>query len=378
MDNAAAMNIALLLAGGLIVLTIGAELLVRGASKLAAIARISPLVIGLTVVAYGTSAPEMTVSAITAVQGKTDIALGNVVGSNIFNVLFILGVSALIIPLSVNVQLLRFDVPLMIGVSCLAWVLAIDGRISLLDGSFLFAGLIAYTVWSIYASRRESGLVQQEFAAEFGPPEPPASGFRSRQLLASAGVVLAGLALLVLGSKWFVDGASELARLAGLSELVIGLTIVAAGTSLPEVATSVVAAIKGERDIAVGNVIGSNLFNLMGVLGVSGILSGLSGSEGLSVSENALRFDIPVMIAAAIGCLPIFLTGRTIHRWEGAVLLGYDVVYTAWLIFAAYGHPGLVTLKNAVIIFVIPLTVLLLLADLARHLRHSLPSRGPT
>jgi len=372
------MTIALLLVGGLVVLTLGAELLVRGASKLAAIARISPLVIGLTVVAYGTSAPEMTVSTITALQGKTDIALGNVVGSNIFNVLFILGVSALIIPLRVNVQLLRFDVPLMIGVSCLTWVLAFDGRISLIDGAILFAGLIAYTGWSIYASRRESGLVQQEFASEFGMPESPASGSRGRQLLANLGLVLIGLALLVLGSKWFVDGATEIARLAGLSELAIGLTIVAAGTSLPEVATSVVAAVKGERDIAVGNVIGSNLFNMLGVLGVSGIVSGLGGSLGLAVSENALRFDIPVMIAAAIGCLPIFLTGRTIHRWEGALLLGYEVIYTAWLLFGAYGHPGLVTLKYAVIVFIIPLTATLLLVDLARHLRHGLPSHDPT
>ncbi len=372
------MTIALLLIGGLTILTLGAELLVRGASKLAAIARISPLVIGLTVVAYGTSAPEMTVSTITAIQGKTDIALGNVVGSNIFNVLFILGVSALIIPLTVNVQLLRFDVPLMIGVSCFSWVLAFDGRISVLDGSVLFAGLIAYTGWTVYASRRESGLVQQEFASEFGMPEPPASGSRGRQMLANLGLVLVGLACLVLGSKWFVDGATEIARLAGLSELAIGLTIVAAGTSLPEVATSVVAAIKGERDIAVGNVIGSNLFNILGVLGLSGILSGFSGTDGLVVSENALRFDIPVMIAAAIGCLPIFLTGRTIHRWEGAILLGYQVIYTAWLLFAAYGHPGLATLKYAVIVFIIPMTLILLLVDLTRHLRGGLPSRSST
>jgi cation:H+ antiporter len=370
------MTIALLLVGGLVVLTLGAELLVRGASKLAAIARISPLVIGLTVVAYGTSAPEMTVSAITAVQGKTDIALGNVVGSNIFNVLFILGVSALITPLIVHVQLLRFDVPLMIGVSCMTWVLAFDGHIGLIDGIVLFSGLIAYTSWSIFASRRESGAVQQEFAGEFGPPELPASGSRGRQFLANAGIVFAGLALLVLGSKWFVDGASEVAWLAGLSELVIGLTIVAAGTSLPEVATSVVAAMKGERDIAVGNVIGSNLFNLMGVLGMSGILAGFSGTEGLAVSENALRFDIPVMIAAAIGCLPIFFTGRTIHRWEGAVFLTYDVIYTAWLIFAAYENPRLTTLKYAVVVFIIPITALLLLVDLAQHFRRRAPTEG--
>jgi cation:H+ antiporter len=363
------MVIALQLLGGLAVLTAGADLLVRGAAKLAAIARISPLVIGLTVVAYGTSTPELTVSAITALEGRTDIALGNVVGSNIFNVLFILGVSALIIPLQVHAQLLRFDVPLMIGASCLTWVLGFDGRIGLIDGAVLFAGIVAYTGWSVYASRRENGTVQQEFASEFGLPERPASGSRARQSLMNLGLVLAGLALLVLGSKWFVDGASEVARLAGLTELVIGLTVVAAGTSLPEVATSVVAAIKGERDIAVGNVIGSNLFNILGVLGVSGLLSVLNGSGGLAVSETALRFDIPVMIAAAVGCLPIFLTGRTISRIEGAILLFYDFVYTAWLIFSAYGHPGLLTLKYAVLVFALPITAIVLLIDLWRHVR---------
>ncbi len=354
---------------GLALLIVGAEALVRGASRLAAIMGISPLVIGLTVVAYGTSTPELTVSAVTAFQGKTDIALGNVVGSNIFNVLFILGLSALIIPLSVHAQLLRFDVPLMIGVSLLTWVLGFDGRIGVLDGGILFAGLIAYTTWSVYASRKESRPVQQEFASEFGPPELPASGSGKRQMLANVGFVLAGLAMLVLGSKWFVDGASEIARMAGLTELVIGLTVVAAGTSLPEVATSVVAAMKGERDIAVGNVIGSNLFNILGVLGTAGLMSGLNDSGGLAVSETALRFDIPVMIAAAVGCLPIFLTGRTISRLEGGILLGYDVIYTTWLIFSAYGHPSLRTLKYAVLVFALPITVMVLVIDLWRHFR---------
>lgn len=363
------MTIALLLLGGLITLTLGAELLVRGASRLAAIARISPLVIGLTVVAYGTSAPELTVSAVTALQGKTDIALGNVVGSNIFNVLFILGLSALIVPLTVHVQLLRFDVPLMIGVSILAGIVGFDGRIGVFDGAVLFLGLVAYTAWSIIASRKESAATQQEFAAEFSPPAPPASGSRIRQSLTSAALVLIGLGFLVLGSTWFVDGATKVAELAGLSELVIGLTVVAAGTSLPELATSIVAAMKGERDIAVGNVIGSNLFNILGVLGVSGLMSGLSDSGGLVVSEQALRFDIPVMIAVAISCLPIFITGATIARWEGGLFIAYGALYMTWLIASQYGHPNLVTLKYAVLVFVLPLTIIVVLIDVWRHLR---------
>jgi len=258
-----------LFALGLVLLVIGAEALVRGASELAARIGVSPLVIGLTVVAYGTSAPELAVSVRSSISGQPDIALGNVVGSNIFNVLFILGVSAMITPLVVAQQLVRLDVPLMIGVSFLLALLAGDSRIDRLDGIALFSGIVAYTFFALRQSRKESRRIKEEYAKEFGATQPHAEGRVTFQVA----LIVLGLAALVLGSGWLVNGAVMLAQWWGLSELIIGLTIVAAGTSLPEVATSVIASIRGERDIAVGNVVGSNIFNILAVLGLSSIVA---------------------------------------------------------------------------------------------------------
>jgi cation:H+ antiporter len=252
---------------GLVALVVGAELLVRGASKLALSFGISSLVVGLTVVAFGTSAPEMAVSVQSSWSGRVDIALGNVVGSNIFNVLVILGLSALVTPLVVHQQVIRQEVPVMIGVSLLLWALALDGGISRWEGILLAALVVGYTVLLIRQSRRETAAVQAEVEAEYqeafdGPPRGWDSHWGAQALL-----ILAGLALLVAGAQWLVEAAVGFARQFGVSELIIGLTIVAAGTSLPEVATSVMAAIRGERDIAVGNVVGSNIFNILAVLG---------------------------------------------------------------------------------------------------------------
>ncbi len=361
----------LMLVGGLVVLSVGAEVLVRGAAALATAARVSPLVIGLTVVAFGTSAPELVVSIQSTLRGQSEIAIGNVVGSNIFNVLFILGISALIVPLRVAQQLVRFDVPLMIGASVLLAVMAWDGRIGLGDSLILTTGLVAYTVWGIVQSRKENAVVQQEYAAEFGDSAASATVGR---IFLNLGLVAGGLLLLVLGSRWFTDGAIELARLLGCSELFIGLTIVAAGTSLPEVATSVMAAVRGERDIAVGNVVGSNLFNIMAVLGLSGVFSG----GGVAVSEAALRFDIPVMIAVAVACLPIFFTGHVIARWEGALFFGYYIAYTAYLI-AAETNPAMTkTLGRVMLWFVIPLTVITLAIGTIRAMRDPANGAVPT
>jgi cation:H+ antiporter len=346
---------------GLAVLTAGAELLVRGASKLAVSFGISPLVVGLTVVAYGTSTPELVVSVQSTLAGEPDVALGNVVGSNIFNVLFILGASALIVPLRVSQQLIRFDVPLMIGLSILMMLLSINGRIGRIDGAFLTLGLIAYTVWAILKSRQEQAAVVSEYESEFG--SEPAKRSAGRTLL-NVVLVAAGLGLLVLGSRWFVDSAITLARTFHVSELVIGLTIVAAGTSLPEVATSIMAAIRGERDIAVGNVVGSNIFNIMGVLGVSSLIS----AGGVAVSETAFRLDIPVMIAVAVACLPIFFTGHLIARWEGGLFLGYYVAYTAYLVGAATASGWTRTVGVVMLGLVVPLTIITLAIGVIRHI----------
>jgi cation:H+ antiporter len=351
---------------GLGLLVGGADLLVRGASRLAAAFGISPLVIGLTVVAYGTSSPEMAVSVKSAFSGQADIAVGNAVGSNIFNVLFILGASAAITPLLVSSQLVRLEVPIMIGVSALTLLLAADGSIGRLDGFLLFAGAVAYTVFQIVTSRRESLAVKDEYAREYG--SKPSSWARNAVL------VLAGLGLLVLGSRWLVDGAVAFAQHLGVSELVIGLTIVAAGTSLPEVATSILAAFRGERDIAVGNVVGSNIFNLLGVLG----LSGLVAPGGLPVRDALLHFDLPVMIAVAVACLPIFASGALIARAEGVLFLAYYSAYAAYLVLAAQQHDALPVFSAVMQSFVLPLTAVTLAVLSYRHWRRGAPAGAPS
>ena len=346
---------------GLGLLIAGAELLVKGSSRLARAIGISPLVIGLTVVAFGTSSPEMAVSVSTAMAGRADLAVGNVVGSNIFNVLFILGVSALITPLIVNQQLIRLDVPIMIGASVLVYLLALDGVINRLEGILLFAGIVAYTAFLIVQSRKENKKdALDKYAKEYSDGKPTPS-----QTLLNLAFIAAGLAMLVAGSNWLVNGAVALARTFGVDELVIGLTIVAAGTSLPEVATSILAAIRKERDIAVGNVVGSNIFNIFAVLGVSSAVA----PQGLVVSPAAIAFDIPVMIAVAIACLPIFLTGNEISRWKGALFLAYYVAYTVYLIFNASSHAALPMFSNVMLYFAIPLTVLTLGLAVARDWR---------
>lgn len=347
---------------GLILLILGAEALVRGASKLAAALGISPLIIGLTVVAFGTSAPELAVSLKSAFAGQPNIALGNAVGSNIFNVLFILGLSALFAPLIVSQQLVRIDVPLMIAASVLVLILGGDGNLSQIDGGILCLGLIAYMVFLIVLSRKESTAIKNEYEAAFGAKKEREQKNHYINIL----WVIAGLGLLVLGSSWLVNSAVAIAKNLGVSDLIIGLTIIAAGTSMPELVTSVVASLKGERDIAVGNVVGSNLFNLLGVLGFTSLISPL----GIDISPAALRFDIPVMIAVAAACLPIFFTGNLIARWEGILFLFYYVLYTLFLILDTTGHEALPKLGNALYYFVIPLTLFSLIVLALREWRN--------
>ncbi len=253
---------------GLALLILGGELLVRGASRLAVAMNISPLVIGLTVVAFGTSSPELAVSLQSAFTGKADIALGNAVGSNIFNILFILGISALIVPLVVSSRLIRWDVPLMIAVSALLLLLGLDGRIGRLDGLVLFSGLLAYTYWCVRQSRRDSNEVKTEFVHE-----NPVSKSNRVSMLVQIVFIIGGLILLGVGSRWLIGGSVVVATRLGVNELIIGLTIIAAGTSLPEVVTSIMAALRGERDIAVGNVVGSNIFNILCVLGLASMVA---------------------------------------------------------------------------------------------------------
>jgi cation:H+ antiporter len=344
---------------GLALLIFGADLLVRGASRLSLSLGIAPLVVGLTVVAFGTSAPELAVSVKGALDGQTDIALGNVVGSNIFNVLFILGVSALLAPLVVDRQLIRQEVPIMVGLSALVFWMAMDLSISFADGALLLGALLAYIVL-LYRQGKNAAPAEVADALVSNPPGPMA------RLPVQLALIVVGLAMLVLGSRWLVDAATTFATMLGVSPLVIGLTIVAAGTSLPEVATSVIAALRGEREIAVGNVLGSGIFNLGAVLGISSMVSG----TGLQVPPSLLAFDLPVLLAVAIACLPILFTGHLIARWEGAVFLAYYVAYTTYLVLNAQEHDALDEFALVMSTVVIPLTVLTLAAVAWRELKH--------
>lgn len=343
---------------GLVLLVAGANLLVRGASRLALRFGVSPLLIGLTVVAFGTSAPELAVSVQAGLAGQSGIAVGNIVGSNIFNVLAVLGLSALIAPLVVSQQLVRIDVPLVIGVSVLLLIMAFDGRIGLVDGLLLTGGIVVYVVFSIQQGRKENAAVQAEYAQALSAGASPLQG----RLPVQIGLIVGGLVLLVLGATWLVDSAVSIARLLGVSEVIIGLTIVAGGTSLPELATSVVAAMRGERDIAVGNVIGSSLFNILAIAGIAAVVT----PGGLEVAPALIRFDIPVMVAVALACLPIFATGHHIARWEGALFLGYYLAYVSYLVLAATQHVALPAYSAAMLGFVLPLTAVTLVVLLVR------------
>ena len=341
---------------GLVVLVVGADVMVRGASRLAVSFGVSPLVVGLTVVAFGTSAPEMAVSVGSALAGTPDLAIGNVVGSNIANVLLILGISALITPLLVDEQIIRQEIPIMIGASALLVVMALDGNIGLLESIVLFALVIAYTVFLVIQSRRASKAVQDEF--ETGIPTSTWDSHWAVQI----GLIAAGLVMLVVGADWLVDSAVAFARAFGVSDLVIGLTVVAVGTSMPEIATSIVAAMRGQRDIAVGNVVGSNVFNILAVLGAAGIASGV----GLPVSEAARNFDLWVMLAVAFACLPIMITGREIARWEGVVFLAYYAAYTAWLVLQAQQHASVPAFSGIMLGYVMPITVITIVVSIVR------------
>jgi cation:H+ antiporter len=344
------------LGGGFAGLFVGGSLLVRGAVAIAEAARIHPIVIGLTVIAFGTSAPEIGASVAASLSGHGGIAIGNVVGSNIFNVLLILGTCAVVAPLVVAHRLVILDVPIMIGLTLGVIALCADGRVSRGEGVLLLLGLLVYTALTL----RLSGRVEAGTA-----PGPGPAPSRGRAVAVGSLLVALGLAALVLGSEWMVEGAVLVARTLGLSELIIGLTIVAAGTSLPEVVTSVIATVRGQRDIAVGNVIGSNIFNLLAVLGAGAAVV----PDGLPVSTAALHFDLPVMAAVSVACLPIFFIGHRISRSEGVLLLGYYAVYMLYLVLDARSHDAAQTLGFVMAAFVIPLTAVTLLVFVVREFR---------
>jgi len=354
------LTILLIFVLGLIFLVVGASALVRGASQLAENFGMSPLIIGLTVVALGTSTPEIAVSVSSGISGAAGIAIGNVIGSNIFNILFILGLSAIITPMMVAQQLIRLDVPVLIGTSILTWLLCLNGQLGSIDAVILLIILVTYTVFLIFFSKRESTTVKAEYEDEFGH-----KGSQPGHWLVNSGFFIVGLILLVFGANWFVRGAQSIARFAGVSESIIGLTIVAAGTSLPEAATSIMAALRGERDIAVGNVIGSSIFNLLAVLGIAGVVA----PKGLQIPNGMLQLDFPFFIAVAIACFPIFFTGSRINRWEGFLFLVYYLAYLLYLILNSSQHDLLPVFSSVMLIFVVPITVITLAIITIRETR---------
>lgn len=349
----------LMLFAGLVLLVIGADTLVKGAARLASSFGVPTLVIGLTVVAFGTSAPELAVSVKAAYAGQAELAIANAVGSNIFNVLFILGLSALIMPLIISKQLIRQDVPIMVVVSLAAFWFVQDGQITRYEAAVLFVGLLAYTGFLFYQGKSQGASDEgdDEVAELLKEPKP---------MWQSAALVVGGLVLLVLGARWLVQSAVELATAWGVNEAVIGLTIVAAGTSLPEVVTSVVATIRGERDIAVGNVVGSNIFNILCVLGLSGLVS----PTPLLAGAQMTAIDIPVMVAVALLCVPFFFAGAILNRIEGALFLICYAAYTWFLVALALKLDYLASLQDAIVYGLAPVVLGYVVISLALDLRH--------
>lgn len=334
---------------GFVLLTVGAEWLVRGASRLAAILGINPLVVGLTVVAFATGSPELAVSLFSALVGKPDITVGNVVGSNILNVFFVLGLAAIVARRLLAQRSMRKDVLAMIAASFLLYGFSWDGVISKMEGILFLILILGYMTWLVKQAQRQRGAELARQAAL--PPDAVPQG--KHPVLRSIALLLGGLGALVLGADWLVDGAVHLAHLFGISELIIGLTIVALGTSLPEVAASVMACTKGEQEIAIGNVVGSNIFNILAVVGASAIIA----PQGIPVNHSAIVLDIPFMLMAALACLPLCFSTRGIHRWEGGVFIVFYGAYAAFLVVAAISPEVQKSLK-ATLWFIVPLALL--------------------
>lgn len=343
----------LLLLAGFVTLIVGGEVLVRGAKGLGVLVRISPIVIGMTVVAFATSAPELAVTISAQLAGSPGLVIGNVVGSNVANVLLVLGATALILPITVSSVLVKREIPLLVLAGVLLLVLSLDGDLTRIDGAILFLGLVAFVTFSVISARRSP----ESQASQSDPPEDTPEGrvhprSRSKALILDLLALVAGIGLLVVGARWLVDAATEIAIAVGLSDLVIGLTIVAIGTSLPELATSVIAALRGERELAIGNIVGSNLFNIGAVLGIAGLI----GAEPIAVLPGAITFDLPIMVLVSLALLPVAFTGFRISRREGVLFLAYYAAYIAYLLLDAANHDALPALSTVLLAFAFPIT----------------------
>ncbi len=311
---------------GLAVLIVGSELLVRGGSRIAAMLGISPIVVGLTVVSIGTSFPELAVGIEAGLQGNGAIAVGNIAGTNIVNLLLILGLTAVLHPLKFELTTLRLDLPSMVIAALTLLFMGFDGELSRVDGGIMVLLAIGYTVLVVRSARVQSAAVRREFSQEFAVPARPRAG--RREFWVNLTALLGGIIIIVVGAQWLVDGAVQLAQLIGASDAFIGLTVVAIGTSAPELVTAIVATVRGERNIAIGNLIGSSTYNILLILGVTALVP----SGGIPVSPALAFIDIPVMTAVVIACVPLFLTRRGINRYEGVAMIAVYLVYLVYLL----------------------------------------------
>jgi cation:H+ antiporter len=310
---------------GILIVIAGAEIVVRAGADLAARLGVSSLVIGLTVVALGTSTPELAVGIDAALQGSGSLAVGNIAGTNTFNLLFILGLSAWIAPLALRMQTLRFDLPIMMASAVALMVLSWDGVLTRTEGTLMVAAAMIYTLAVIRVGRRESRAVKARYVSEFAVPRRERG---ERQVIRSLAALITGIAVIVVGADWLVDGAVALARSLGVSDALIGLTVVAIGTSMPELVTTIVGTLRKERDIAIGNLLGSSIYNILVILGITSLVS----SSGMHIDPELIRIDIPVMTAVACICAPVFLSGGRVARIEGAVFVGAYIAYLTYLV----------------------------------------------
>lgn len=347
---------------GLVGLIAGAELFLKAVDHFGLKWGVSPLIMGLTVVAFATGAPELAISIKAALSGSADLVLGNIIGSNIANILLILGITAVISPLNITRRVVSIDVPIVIAASALVYVLSLDGTLGSIDGLFLLIGLIAYSYFTFTQIKKSTGdeEVEEVFQYEMSPNELAQGSYF---YIKNVGLLLIGLGLIVLGSNWMVDSAVTIATLLGLSELVIGLTIVSIGTSLPEIATSLSAARNGKADIAVANVMGSNLYNMLLTLGLTLVIA----PNILVVSDAAINLDLPFMVAVSIACIPIFIAGFNLTRVDGSIFLIYYITYLTYLVLDAIGNPLVTTFQNVMLFAILPATVLYMLWRIYRY-----------
>ncbi|MGE2732228.1 calcium/sodium antiporter [Mycolicibacterium vaccae] len=317
---------------GLAVLIAGAEVMVRGGAVVAARLGISPIIIGLTVVSIGTSMPELAVGVVSAADGSGALAVGNIAGTNVVNILLILGLSALLVPLALQLRTNRLELPMMAAAALLFWALAADGRLSRLDGAILVTAAVGYTAAVIWSARRESRSVAEEFAAEvateYSTGPIPVEVEARRSTMIHVGMTVGGIIVVVIGADWLVDGAVGMARQFGVSDALIGLTVVAIGTSAPELVTTVMTTIRGDRDIAIGNLIGSSIYNILLILGVTCLVP----AQGLELPSSLVTIDIPIMVGVALLCIPIFMTGRRVSRLEGGLMVSAYAGYLTFLL----------------------------------------------